>query len=309
MTSLWVQQHVNVLCHPQVSRMKLARLVPLPVPHHPLMMMSLPVPHHPLMLMSLPVTHHLHLMKMPLTPREGKRHWWRRVVATPPLRRFCRMRSIWEEVSLSLFMEDLGSLAGPSRTSSPRSSISSDSISNPATPSVSISNPPPPSNPSPYARPEASRGPRRSTPRTRGVPELLSVTLTTAQEDQTRLMGAMGQDFTRVADSLGERGHVTDVIQDIAGNTTAIITCLRDLETTTASLVKEVQTLNESVQGHTAAIVGVQTETNNLLRRIAVALEGRPPATVDAPLPDETPPPSTRQLRSRGRGRGRRQAN
>ena len=212
-----------------------------------------------------------------------------------------------EEVSL--FLENLSTLAGPSRTSSPRSTISSDSISNPPTPSVSIPNPPTASNPSPYARPEASHGPRKATRKTRGVCDLLPVTLTTAQDNQTRLMGAMAQDISRVADSLGERGHVTDVLQDVAGNTTATISCLRDLQSTTATLVAEVRNLNESVQGHTAAIVGVQTETNNLLIRIAVALEGRPPAPVDAPPPDATPPPSTRQLRSSGRGRGSSQGN
>ena len=119
-------------------------------------------------------------------------------------------------------------------------------------------------------------------------------------------------EMRHVADSLASTSHINDALLDVSGNSAAMVTCLGELQATTANLVAEVKSLAEAVQGNTAAIEAegwqtqlVQAETDAILTRIAVALEGRQPARErpgDAP-PDAPPPrpeAPTRQLRSQG---------
>ena len=105
----------------------------------------------------------------------------------------------------------------------------------------------------------------------------------------------------RVADSIASSANINDSIQDVNANCAAVVTCLGDLQATTAGLVEEVHTLAEAVRDNTAAIQAegrqsrlLQAETNAVLTRIALALEGRQPAMErpgDAPPPPDSPPP------------------
>ena len=93
-----------------------------------------------------------------------------------------------EEVCL--YLEESSLLAGPSRTFSPISSSPSGSIA------ILTS----PSSATPYTRPQASPGPRK----TRGVPDFLPEHLAREQDSQTRHMGEVAVEMRCVADSHGQ---------------------------------------------------------------------------------------------------------
>ncbi|XP_040196319.1 extracellular calcium-sensing receptor-like [Rana temporaria] len=67
-------------------------------------------------------------------------------------------------------------------------------------------------------------------------------------------MGEIAGDLHRVADSLASSAQITDGLQDVSGNCAAVVTCLSELQATTANLVSEVQTLTVAVQAKTAVI-------------------------------------------------------
>ena len=122
-------------------------------------------------------------------------------------------------------------------------------------------------------------------------------------------MGEIAGDLHRVADSLASSAQITDAVQDVSGNCAAVVTCLGELQATTANLVAEVQTLTGAVQANTAAIqekgrqrqhnqrhnitrqLRMQAQTNHFLSRIAVALEGRQPSPARSGTPGDEPPP------------------
>ena len=134
------------------------------------------------------------------------------------------------------------------------------------------------------------------------------------KREQTRHLGEVAVQMQRVADSMASSANINDSIQDVSGNCAAVVTCLGGLQATTAGLVAEVQTLAEAVRDNTAAIQAegrqsrlLQAETNAVLTRSTLALEGRQAARErpgDVPPPDNPPPPEAppRQLRPRSLG-------
>ena len=145
------------------------------------------------------------------------------------------------------------------------------------------------------------------------MPEFLPEHLKREQARQTCHLGEVAVQMQRVADSMAFSANINDSVQDVSANCAAVVTCLGNLQATTAGLVAEVQTLAEAVQDNTAAIQAegrqsrlLQAETNAVLTRIALARPGDSPPPTDSPPPPEAP---TMQLRNRGCGtrRGPRQ--
>ena len=163
---------------------------------------------------------------------------------------------------------------------------------------------------SPSPRPQATLGPRKATRKTRGVADVLPENLRRDQARQTRHLGEVVRSMEHMADSMAS---IKESMQNVGCNSSAVVTCMADLQTTTAGVGQEVHSLTEAVRANTAAIqagVRLQEETNVVLTRIALALEGRPPGiqrSGDASPPD-FPSPHESPMRSRGRGCGRRGA-
>ena len=102
---------------------------------------------------------------------------------------------------------------------------------------------------------------------------------------------------------------VKEAVEDVGCNSSAVVTCMADLPTTTAGVGEEIHALSKAVRANTAAIqegVRLQEDTNVVLTRIALALEYRPPG-VQRPgdaFPPDSPPPNESPMRSRDRGSG-----
>ena len=91
-----------------------------------------------------------------------------------------------------------------------------------------------PSRASPYRRPQASPAPRKTTRKTRGVPESLQEILAREQARQTRHMGVVARDLRCVTDSLASSAQINESLQDVSGNCAAIVTCVGELQATTS---------------------------------------------------------------------------
>ena len=77
--------------------------------------------------------------------------------------------------------------------------------------------------------------------------EFLPEDLKREQARQTRHLGEVAVQMRRVADSMASSANIIESVQDVNANCAAVVTCLGDLQATTAGLVAEVQTLAEAV--------------------------------------------------------------
>ena len=173
-----------------------------------------------------------------------------------------------------------------------------------------------PSGSSPYIRPQASPAPRKATRKTRGDPDALEATLAMDLARQTQHVGSVACDMRRVAASLASMQQtqaaftatISENVQEVSANSTALVTCVRDLDDTNSGLVAEVRSLGVAIQANTAAIEAVGNQTTAVLTRIALALEGIQAARErpgDVPPPNDPPPPpaaAPRQQRARSLG-------
>ena len=104
-------------------------------------------------------------------------------------------------------------------------------------------------------------------------------------------------------------GQIREAVLDVSCNSSAVATCVADLQATTVNLVDKVDSLIEAINANTAAIqekgrqrqrnqrhnltrqLRMQAQTNIFLSRIAVALEGRQPSPARSGPPRDEPPP------------------
>ena len=102
-----------------------------------------------------------------------------------------------------------------------------------------------------------------------------------------------------------------EAVQDVGCNSSAVVTCMVEMQATTAGLGKKVHALTEAVRANTAAIqagVRLQEETNVVLTRIALRWRAGRQACRDQGMLLLISPPHESPLRSRGSGRRRRGA-
>ena len=246
-TSVWVHQHVNVLCLPQMCWRELGRRRPGFDPCHPR--------EHPVA-QSDPLGSTVILV-------EGSAH-------TSPLEVV-----VEESVDLHqgdcIYYEEDSTIPGPSATSLPIRSTPSRSTPSRGTPSRSS-----PSRSTLSGRAQASPSPRKALRKTRGVPRALQEGLHEEQAWQTRHIGAMVGDLRRVVDSLAssaqsqaactaalqqsltlqadQSSNISDSLQDVSRNCVAMVTCMGEQQAATAVLTAEVRRLAVAVEANTAAV-------------------------------------------------------
>ncbi|XP_040195565.1 uncharacterized protein LOC120928557, partial [Rana temporaria] len=93
-----------------------------------------------------------------------------------------------------------------------------------------------------------------------------------------------------------DAGHLREAVEEVSCNSSAVATCMVDLQATTANLVTKVDSLIEAVKANTTAVqeegrrrqrteranltrqLRMQAQTNLVLTRIAAALEARQPS-------------------------------
>ena len=186
----------------------------------------------------------------------------------------------------------------------------------------------PSQDPSPSSRPQSTPAPRMARQKRRRVHDELEVSLARDQTKQTRYMGSLAGDLSRVAASLessaesqaactlamkeaitqqaGQSLLINDSLQDVVGNGAALLTSLGELQATTSELVAEVRSLAGAVReegrltrrqqrSNVTRRLRMQAATNIYLNRLAVAMEGRDAARErlgEVPPPPAPPAPA-----------------